>query len=69
MANIIDHGLHEPGHSISYKIAHAHSEDSDQPAHPRSLISLRRALGVQPRNQGVFMRTANTLISLRGCAG
>ena len=28
----------EPGHSISYKIACAHSEDSDQPVHPRSLI-------------------------------
>ena len=26
------------GHSISYKIACAPSEDSDQPAHPRSLI-------------------------------
>ena len=28
----------EPGHSISYKIACAPSEDSDQPAHLRSLI-------------------------------
>ena len=28
----------EPGHSISYKIAPAPSEYSDQPAHPRNLI-------------------------------
>ena len=28
----------EPGHSIFHKIAFAPSEDSDQPAHPRSLI-------------------------------
>ena len=28
----------EPGHIISYKIASAPSEDSYQPAHPRSLI-------------------------------
>ena len=27
------------GHSISYKIVCAASEDSDQPVHPRSLIS------------------------------
>ena len=31
-------GSSEPGHSISYKIACAPSEDSDQPAHTRSLI-------------------------------
>ena len=30
----------EPGHSISYKIAYAPSEDSDQPMHPRSLIRI-----------------------------
>ena len=28
----------EPGHSNSYKIACVPSGDSDQPAHPRSLI-------------------------------
>ena len=28
----------EPGYSISYNIAFAPNEDSDQPAHPRSLI-------------------------------
>ena len=27
----------EPGHSVSYKIARAVSEDSNQPPHPRSL--------------------------------
>ena len=32
-----------PGHNISYKIACETSEDSDQPAHPRDLISLNRA--------------------------
>ena len=26
-----------PGHSVSYKVACASSEDSDQPAHPRNL--------------------------------
>ena len=31
-------GKTEPGHSISYNIACAPSEDSDQPAHPRRLI-------------------------------
>ena len=30
----------EPGHSISYNIAYVPSEDSDQPAHPRSLIRI-----------------------------
>ena len=30
--------IYEPGHSISYKITCAPNEDSDQPAHPRSLI-------------------------------
>ena len=29
---------YKPGHNISYKIACVPSEDSDQPAHPRSLI-------------------------------
>ena len=35
---------YEPGHIISYIIACTPSEDSDQPVHPRSLISLRMAL-------------------------
>ena len=30
--------VNQPGHSISYKIACAPSEDSDQHVHPRSLI-------------------------------
>ena len=32
------HYTYEPGHSISYKITCAPSEDLDQPAHPRRLI-------------------------------
>ena len=30
--------INEPGYNISYKCPCAPSEDSDQPAHPRSLI-------------------------------
>ena len=30
--------FYKTGHGISYKIAYAPSEDSDHPAHPRSLI-------------------------------
>ena len=36
--------LTKPGHSISYKIACTPTEDPDQSAHLRSLISLSRAL-------------------------
>ena len=46
---------------------HAPSEDSDQPGHPPSLISLRCALNVQLRTQGSSTWTAKTLIRLRWC--
>ena len=59
----------EPGHSMSYNIACAPSEDSDQPAHPRSLIRVFAAHIVEPRIHSVFRRTAKTLMSLCGCAG
>ena len=45
----------------------APSEDSDQPGHPPSLISLRCALSGQLRTPAFFMRTAKTLIRLSGC--
>ena len=35
------HLLFEPAHDKTYKMACAPSEDSDQPGHPPSLISLR----------------------------
>ena len=47
----------------------APSEDSDQPGHPPSLISLRCALNGYLRTQAFFMRTAKTLIRLGGCPG
>ena len=47
----------------------APSEDSDQPGHPPSLISLRCALNGYLRIQAFFMRTAKTLIRLGGCPG
>ena len=48
----------------------APSDDSDQPAHPRSpmWIFTGRIYG-WPMMQGFFMRTTKTLIRLRGCAG
>ena len=47
----------------------APSDDSDQPGHPPSLISLRCALSGLLRAQGFFMRTVKTLIRLGGCPG
>ena len=45
------------------------SEDSDQPGHPPSLISLHCALNGYLRTKAFFMRTAKTLIKLGGCPG
>ena len=45
------------------------SEDSDQPVHPPSLISLRCALNEYLRTQAFFMRTAKTLIRQGRCPG
>ena len=42
--------IYEPGHSISYKIACTISEDSDQPAYPRSLI---RVVSVDMKTLGL----------------
>ena len=38
MASLLYIYSNKPGHNISYKLTCAPSEDSDQPAHPRSLI-------------------------------
>ena len=55
------------GHSIIYKTVSAASEESDQPAHPRSMISPR----CPPEDvSGPWLPTVcpeNTLIRLRGC--
>ena len=51
---------YEPGHCISYKIACVSSEDSNQSAHERSLISLRKALCGFRRIESVYRRTAKT---------
>ena len=64
---------YEAGHSISYQIACAPSEDSDQPAHPRSLITVfaghsvtsqgyKASSGGQPpyRNDTVFTLSIRT---------
>ena len=47
----------------------APSEDSDQPGHWPSLISLRCVLNGYLRTQAFFMRTAKTLLRLGGCPG
>ena len=53
-------GLNEPGLSKMYKFALAPIEDSDQPAHPRSLIWVldRRSMGSQGSNvsSGIKLR-------------
>ena len=50
----------EPQFEKIYLQAEAHSEDSDQPAHPRSPISLRLSLFGQPNIQGSFNLTVRT---------
>ena len=57
----------EPPHDKTNKMACAPSEDSDQPGHPPSLISLRCP---HEESFGPLLpieRTAKTLISLGGC--
>ena len=56
----------EPHHD---KMACAPSEDSDQPGHQPSLISLRCALNGYLRTHAFFMRAAKTLIRLGGFPG
>ena len=60
---------YEPQHYKTNKMTCAPGEDSDQPGHPPSLISLRSAQTGYLRTQYFFMRTAETLIRLGGCPG
>ena len=61
--------IYDPRDIISYKIASAPSEDSDQTAHLRSLIRVFARQSVSNQgSQSVFMRRAKSLIRLRGCA-
>ena len=48
--------LNQPGHKISYKIARAANEDSDQPVHPRSLTRTfaEHSVGSQARAYKMF---------------
>ena len=61
--------LNSKSHDKTNKMACAPSEDSDQPGHRPSLISLRCALNGLLRAQCFFMRTAKTLNRLGGCPG
>ena len=51
---------YEPTYDKTYQMACASSEDSDQPRHPPSLLSLRCALSGRLWTQAFFMRTART---------
>ena len=64
-----DQSPFEPAHDKTNKMACAPSEDSDQPGHPPSLISLHCALNGLLRIQAFFIRTAKSLIRLGGCPG
>ena len=62
--------MYESWQSISYNIAYAPSEDSDQPAHSRNLIGVF----CRPPEYAldIWLHTecpAETLIRLRGCVG
>ena len=59
----------ESPHDKINKMACAPSEDSDQPGHLPSLISLHCVLNGQLKTQAFFMRTAKTVIRLGGCPG
>ena len=56
--------MYELVHDKTYKIACAPSEDSGQPGHSRSLISLRCAFSGKIRTQAFCLRTVKTLIRL-----
>ena len=58
----------EPQSKDMHLLTCAHSEDSNQPARPRSLISLRCPRG-QTLIFGYPMRPGKILIRLRECAG
>ena len=55
---------HETQHEKNNKMNRAPSEDSDQPGHPPSLISLSCALSGQLRAQAFFVRTADAQADL-----
>ena len=59
-------GIHEPPHDKTNKMAIAPSEDTDQSAHPPSLISLRCPLEEILGPQLPIERTTKTLIRLGG---
>ena len=59
----------EPPHVKTNTMIFMPSDDSYQPGHPPSLISLRCALSGYIRTQFCFRRTALTLIRLGECPG
>ena len=61
--------VHEPGHRIPYMIAYAPSEDSDQPARPRSLIWVFAGPSLDSQGSKASRLTAKTLIRLCSRAG
>ena len=58
--------VHEPQRQKTYLLPCAPSEDSDQPAHSRSLIRIFTGHIWIARMQSFFMRATKTLIKLRG---
>ena len=59
-----------PQYDKTNKMSCAHSEDSDEPVHLRSLISLFFLCAQWvAKDPSFFMWTAKTLIRLGGCAG
>ena len=59
-------GIHEPPHDKTNKMAIAPSEDTDQPAHPPSLIRVRCPLDETLGPQLPIERTTKTLIRQGG---
>ena len=59
----------DPQHDKTNKMICAPSDDSDQPGHPPSMISLHCALNGKLRTHGFFMRTAKIMIRLGRCPG
>ena len=59
----------EPPHDKTYKITFAPSEDSDQPGHSPSLISLHWQHDEALSPKLLIKHTAKTLIRLGGCPG
>ena len=57
----------DPAHDKTYKMACASSEDSDQPGHPPSLISVLAVRSMCSQGPKHSSRTAKTLVRLGGC--